>query len=176
MFQWLNEATGGGEMVSGSVDINPDLFWYPFEYYIGGLGQFGIRGAETTYGVAQMVASGEKAQLQANDIPFLRKVYGEPSRYYDFDLYDNNKEEVMQLYKEIKNDKRDDPERYKGVLKLDKKMKLVEKKLKALRAERRGFDSLPYIERVNKTAEVQEQERKLVMEYNELHERLRGKN
>ena len=174
MFQWLNEATGGGEMVSGSVDINPDLFWYPFEYYIGGLGQFGIRGAETTYGVAQMVASGEKAQLQANDIPFLRKVYGEPSRYYDFDLYDNNKEEVMQLYKEIKNDKRDDPERYKGVLKLDKKMKLVEKKLKALRAERRGFDSLPYIERVNKTAEVQEKERLLIMEYNALHEKLRG--
>ena len=40
-----------------------------------------------------MITQGEKVEMQANDIPFLRKVYGEPSRYYDFDLYDQNKSE-----------------------------------------------------------------------------------
>jgi len=173
MFQWLNEATGGSKQVSGSVDVNPDLFWYPFEYYIGGLGQFGIRGAESTYAIGQMITQGEKVEMQANDIPFLRKVYGEPSRYYDFDLYDANKSEIMQLYKELKKGKVDEPGRYKGVARLDKKMKAVEKTLKLLRAKRRTLDSLPYIERVNETARLQERERKLVMEYNELHERLR---
>jgi len=176
MFQWLNEATGGSKQVSGSVDVNPDLFWYPFEYYIGGLGQFGIRGAESTYAIGQMITQGEKVELQANDIPFLRKVYGEPSRYYDFDLYDQNKSEVMQLYKELKKGRVDEPGRYKGVVTLDKKMKAVEKTLKLLRAKRRTLDSLPYIERVNETARIQERERKLVMEYNELYEKLRGKN
>jgi hypothetical protein len=123
-----------------------------------------------------MITQGEKVELQANDIPFLRKVYGEPSRYYDFDLYDKNKSEVSQLYKELKNNRSSQPGRYKGVFALDKKMKAVEKQLKFLRAKRRGLDSLPYIQRVNETARLQEIERKLVMEYNELYEKYRGKN
>ena len=82
----------------------------------------------------------------------------------------------MQLYKELKKGKVDEPGRYKGVVTLDKKMKAVEKTLKLLRAKRRTLDSLPYIERVNETARLQERERKLVMEYNELYEKLRGKN
>lgn len=176
MFQWLNQATGGSKQVSGSVDVNPDLFWYPFEYYIGGLGQFGIRGAESTYAIGQMITQGEKVELQANDIPFLRKVYGEPSRYYDFDLYDTNKNEISQLYKELNNNRSSQPGRYKGVYALDKKMKSVEKQLKSLRAKRRELDSLPYIQRVNETAVLQERERKLVMEYNALYEKYRGKN
>jgi hypothetical protein len=80
----------------------------------------------------------------------------------------------MQLYKELKKGKVDEPGRYNGVVKLDKKMKQVEKTLKALRAKRKTLDSLPYIERVNETARIQERERKLIMEYNALHEKLRG--
>jgi len=174
LFKWMNEATGGSKQRSGSVDLNPDLFWYPFEYYIGGMGQFGVRASKAAYTIEEMIRTGEKPVLEANDIPFLRKIYGEPSKYYDFDLYDRNKEEVMQLYKELKNNKQPDRDRYKGVAKLDKKMKTIEKKLKALRERRRGFEDLPYIERVNKTAEVQERERILIMEYNELYEKLRG--
>lgn len=176
MFQWLNEATGGSEMVSGAVDINPDLFWYPFEYYIGGLGQFGMRTSTALYSIEEMIRTGEKPELQANDIPFLRKVYGEPSKYYDYDLYDKNKSEVLQLYKERKAADVKTVERYNGIVKLDKKIKLVEKKLKALRKERRAAQDLPYIQRVNKTAVLQEQERLLIMEYNALHEKLRGEN
>ena len=37
MFQWLNEATGGSKQVSGSVDVNPDLFWYPSSTTSAGL-------------------------------------------------------------------------------------------------------------------------------------------
>lgn len=174
MFQWLNEATGGSQMVSGSVDINPDLFWYPFEYYIGGLGQFTMRAATSAYSIEEMIRTGEKPVLSANDIPFLRKVYGEPSKYYDFDLYDNNKGEIMQLYKEYKNDRSSDPSRYIGVVKLDKKIKKVEKQLKSLRQQRRAAQDLPYVERVNRSAELQEKERILIMQYNALHDELRN--
>lgn len=173
-FQWMNSATGGSEMVSGSVDLNPDLFWYPFEYYIGGLGQFGFRTFETAYSIEEMIRNGEKVKLEANDIPFLRKIYGEPSKYYDFDLYDSNKEEILQLYKERKEADVKNIDRYDGVVKLDKKIKDVEKKLKALRKERRAAEDLPYIQRVNKSAELQEKQRILIMEYNALHEKLRG--
>ena len=172
-FQWMNSATGGSEMVSGSVDVNPDLFWYPFEYYIGGLGQFSMRTAKGAYSIEEMIRTGEKPQLDANDIPFLRKVYGEPSKYYDFDLYDSNKEQVLQLYKERKEADNKSLDRYNGIVKLDKKIKSVEKKLKALRKERRAAQDLPYIQRLNKSGELQEKERILIMEYNALHERLR---
>jgi hypothetical protein len=174
LFKWMNEATGGSKFKSGDIDLNPDMFWYPFEYYIGGLGQFGVRGSKAAYTIEEMIRTGDKPVLEANDIPFLRKVYGEPSRYYDFDLYDRNKGEVMQLYKELKNNRSSEPGRYKGVAALDKRMKATEKKLKALRAKRRTFEDLPYIERVNRTAEVQERERILIMQYNELYEKLRG--
>ena len=59
---------------------------------------------------------------------------------------------------------------------LVEKIKSVEKKLKRIRQLKREADKLPYIERVNRTAELQEKERILVMEYNKLHETLRGKN
>ena len=174
MFQWMNSATGGSEQVSGAVDVNPDLFWYPFEYYIGGLGQFGMRASKSVYNIEEMIRTGEKPVLEANDIPFLRKVYGEPSKYYDYDLYDNNKDEVRQLYKERKSADKKNVGRYDGIVKLDKKIKSVEKKLKSLRKERRSAKDLPYVQRVNKSAELQEKERILIMEYNELHEKLRG--
>lgn len=174
MFQWMNSATGGSEQVSGAVDVNPDLFWYPFEYYIGGLGQFGMRASKSVYNIEEMIRTGEKPVLEANDIPFLRKVYGEPSKYYDYDLYDNNKDEVRQLYKERKSADKKNVGRYDGIVKLDKKIKSVEKKLKFLRKERRSAQDLPYVQRVNKSAELQEKERILIMEYNELHEKLRG--
>ncbi len=174
MFQWMNSATGGSEQVSGAVDVNPDLFWYPFEYYIGGLGQFGMRASKSVYNIEEMIRTGEKPVLEANDIPFLRKVYGEPSKYYDYDLYDNNKDEVRQLYKERKSADKKNVGRYDGIVKLDKKIKSVEKKLKSLRKERRSAQDLPYVQRVNKSAELQEKERILIMEYNELHEKLRG--
>ena len=174
MFQWMNKATGGSETVSGSVDLNPDLFWYPFEYYIGGLGQFSMRTAKGLYSIEEMIRSGEKPVLDANDIPFLRKVYGEPSKYYDYDLYDSNKEEILQLYKERKDADTKNIDRYNGVVRLDKKIKSVEKKLKALRKERRAAQELPYVQRVNRSAELQEKERILIMEYNALHEELRN--
>lgn len=174
LFQWINKATGGSEYKSGDVDINPDLIWYPFEYYIGGMGQFVTRSGESIYAISQMIKEGEKVKMQANDIPFLRKVYGEPSKYYDFDLYDSNKEQVLQLYKERKEADVKNIDRYNGIVKLDKKIKSTEKKLKALRKERRAAQDLPFIQRVNKSAELQEKERILIMEYNALHEKLRG--
>jgi hypothetical protein len=173
-FQWMNSATGGSQMVSGSFDVNPDLFWYPFEYYIGGLGQFTMRGVTGAYNIKEMIRTGEKVKMEANEIPFLRKVYGEPSKYYDFDLYDDNKEEVQQLYKERKEADDKNIDRYQGIVKLNNRLKSIEKKLKVLRKERRAAQDLPYIERVNRSAELQEKERILIMEYNALHEKLRG--
>ncbi len=75
-FQWMNEATGGSEFVPGKADFNPDKFWYGFEYYIGGAGQFVTRTIGTGRDTYEMIKEGEKVPMKANDFPFLRKVYG----------------------------------------------------------------------------------------------------
>jgi len=133
-----------------------------------------MRGVTGAYNIKEMIRTGEKVKMEANEIPFLRKVYGEPSKYYDFDLYDDNKEEVQQLYKERKEADDKNIDRYQGIVKLNNRLKSIEKKLKVLRKERRAAQDLPYIERVNRSAELQEKERILIMEYNALHEKLRG--
>ena len=47
-----------------------------------------------------MIKEGEKVPMKANDFPFLRKLYGEFSKYYDSDAYVENANTVSQLYKE----------------------------------------------------------------------------
>ena len=175
-FRWMNEATGGNEYESGWMDSNPDKFWHIFDYYLGGAGQFINRTGEFLHGMGASIAEGEKLPVEANDVPFMRKLYGDPSKYYDYQLYSDRKEEIQQLYRTIRSgdyEKGDD--RYKGVAKLDKVIKQTEKRLKALRQERKKINDLPYAQRQVAMADLFERERKLVMKFNKLYNDTRGK-
>jgi hypothetical protein len=175
-FSWMNKATGGSAQVPGSVDVNPDKFWYGLEYYIGGAGQFVTRSLGTGRDMFEMMKEGEKVKMSANDFPFLRKVYGESSRYYDSDSYTENSNLISQLYKERKesDDKRSD--RYAGVTKLESMRKSTEKKLKALRKKRKeARDIKNYVEKQNRIYELYEKERSLLMRFNKAFEKYHGK-
>ena len=89
----MNEATGGSENVPGMIDINPDGGWYIFEYFLGGTGKFVTRSIETG---RKIVADRTEnpVDLDFNDIPFMRIVYGEPSKYYDMQLYKDREIEI----------------------------------------------------------------------------------
>ena len=176
-FQWMNEATGGSEQVPGSADFNPDKFWYGFEYYIGGAGQFITRSLGTGKDLFETIKEGEKVPMKANDFPFLRKLYGEASKYYDSDTYTDNANLVSQLYKEIKEAEDKNDKRYKGIMKLESARKSTEKKIKRLRKLRKeARDIKNYVEKQNRIYELYEKERSLLMQFNKQYEQLRGKD
>jgi hypothetical protein len=176
-FQWMNEATGGSEFVPGKVDFNPDKFWYGFEYYIGGAGQFVTRTVGTGRDTYEMIKEGEKVPMKANDFPFLRKVYGEFSKYYDSDVYVENSNLVSQLYKERKEADNKNDKRYRGIMKLESERKKTEKQIKRLRELRKeARDIKNYVERQNRIYELYEKERSLLMQFNKQYEKLRGED
>ena len=177
-FSWMNEATGGSVHKGGIVDINPDKFWYIFQYYTGGVGQFITRTGETTLKIGQRLLSegGEDIKIDYNDIPMLRRMYGEPSKYYDFNKYNDRKDEVKQLLAEIKDPSIPyDASRHKGVSALSKHLNRIEKQLKNLRKKLREVKDLDnYVERTTRTQELQDKQRKLIMEFNSTYDRLRN--
>ena len=177
-FKWMNETTGGTEFVPGALDFNPDKFWYGFEYYIGGAGQFVTRTIGTGRDLYETVTTeGEKVPMKANDFPFLRKLYGEPSRYYDADVYTENATLVSQLFKERKEAEDKNDKRYKNITKLESQRKGTEKKIKRLRKLRRDArDIKDYVERQQRIYELYEKERSLLMQFNRQFEQLRGKD
>ena len=177
-FKWMNETTGGTEFVPGALDFNPDKFWYGFEYYIGGAGQFVTRTIGTGRDLYETVTTeGEKVPMKANDFPFLRKLYGEPSKYYDADVYTENATLVSQLFKERKEAEDKNDKRYKNITKLESQRKSTEKKIKRLRKLRRDArDIKDYVERQQRIYELYEKERSLLMQFNKQFEQLRGKD
>lgn len=176
-FQWMNEATGGSEFVPGKADFNPDKFWYGFEYYIGGAGQFVTRTLGTGRDAYEMIKEGEKVPMKSNDFPFLRKLYGEFSKYYDSDVYVENANTVSQLYKERKEADNKNDKRYRGIMKLESSRKRTEKQIKRLRELRKeARDIKNYVERQNRIYELYEKERSLLMQFNKQFEQLRGQD
>jgi hypothetical protein len=169
-FMWMNEATGGSPYKDGWIDMNPDKAWYFFEYLIGGAGTFVTRTGETTYKLFQ-----DGVELQYNDIPFLRKLYGEPSKYYDYELYQDNILEVGQLAKEMKEEpRRGETERYKGIPLLNKLMKSYEKQLKEIRKEKNKARKIEdFQRRTIRMQELMDRERKIIMQFNEKFEKHR---
>ena len=176
-FSWMNEATGGSRDVPGYVDVNPDGAWYIFEYFLGGTGRFVTRSIETGRKIAADSYE-DPVNLDFNDVPFMRIVYGEPSKYYDMQKFKEREVEVKQLVAEYKNNRIPDAkDRYTGIGLLNGHLKDINKALKQVRAEKRAaIDIKDYGERVSKIQSLQERERRIVMMFNKKYEEVRGKN
>ena len=136
--KWLNEVSGGGEFRSGSIDVQPEIFEYIVDQYIGGTGQFVKNIMATTEGLVD-AAAGEEFDLETRKIPFARRFAGENSRYIDQSQYYKRRDEVSTIvrdYKEsIASGQRPslDKKVYASTLALEKVYKNIDKKLKGLR-------------------------------------------
>jgi len=173
-FSWMNDATGGTQDVPGSVDMNPDKLWYTVEYFMGGPGMFVERTSKTVRRMKAKAIDKENIDLDFNDVPMMRIIYGEPSKYYDYELFSNRQEKVKQLKREVKRTKDFSNPRYKGLKRLDSAVNEINKTLKVLRAKRRGARDIKDFGK--RTAEVQrlmDLERKQVMKFNKLYNELR---
>jgi len=200
-FQWMNEASGGSKYRSGTYDYNPDQLWYMYEYYIGSAGRFVGNTGELATNMYEMgknsyrlaaekglnyegfkkLTSGfqdkNKIQMRPSQIPLIRKIYGEPSRYFDSDLYKENTFEVQQLSKELKEEPILEPGRYRGVQELNQLFKETNKALQFIRAQRRGAKEIEdRTKRINLLYDLDERQRRLMTMYNKRHEELRQKN
>ena len=171
-FSWLNEATGGSDRVSGSIDINPDRMWYVFEYFIGGAGNFVNRTGKTIRSVGAKFEDSDY-DISINDIPFLRIMYGEQSRYYDHGKYRDNETRVKQLYLERKDTKDWNNSRYDGILELNNKLKITEKKLKKLRDDRKKAREIKDFTRRSVENRKLWTKRIIIMEFNKRYDELR---
>ena len=176
-FSWMNEATGGSEDVPGVIDVNPDGGWYIFEYFLGGTGRFVTRSIETG---RKIVAdrSENPIDLDFNDIPFMRILYGEPSKYYDMQKFKDSEVEIKQLAAELKSNRIPNAgNRYRGVSSLNEYLKTINKSLKIIRAQKRAAKKISnYGERVSKIQELMDKERRLVMAFNKKYEEIRGQD
>tara|TARA_R110002049_G_scaffold102101_1_gene247448 strand:+ start:457 stop:9108 length:8652 start_codon:yes stop_codon:yes gene_type:complete len=174
-FEWMNETTGGSKHVPGNVDMNPDKFWHIFDYFIGGAGQFVTRTGETAFKVGTKLIVDNDVKVEFNDIPLMRKMYGEPSKYYDFGKFKEREVEINQLLREYKKDRSEDMSRYRNLIPLDNTLKSINKQLKVLRARKReARDIGNYAERSIRIQELMDKERMLIMKFNKIYDKIRN--
>ena len=174
-FSWMNEATGGSEYKSGGLDFNPDKFWYMFEYYIGGAGQFVNRSLfKFPKQLKAKLFYDQDIQIQAGDVPLARILYGQPNKYFDMEKFKDNQQEFESLYKELKEGYTFDKERHKGIgSSTNKILRSTLKELKFLRSKKKDLRDLPYDERLLRTQKIRDRERQLIMRFNKYYEQAR---
>tara|TARA_X000001036_G_scaffold28804_1_gene23804 strand:+ start:19601 stop:28237 length:8637 start_codon:yes stop_codon:yes gene_type:complete len=198
----LNEMTGGTENISaklqGGIDVNPDPYYYILQSYWGGAGDFveesiglGRKGLSVGYRKSQQLLGSKNSEefvnnlmttksedmpvVRFSDVPILKSIYGGPSRFFDYDLYEENKENVLQFEREMKKGTtvREDLD-FTGVQRLKNELKQTEEALKLYRKAKLKARDLPYIDRVNAMYEIQEAERKEIMFFNAMYYKHRG--
>ena len=196
----LQEMTRPGHRITGGIDINPDPYYYIAQSYWGGAGDFvtesvGLAkaGLAATYRKIDILSQSRNDDefvnnllsskdsdlptIKISDVPILKTIYGGPSRFYDFDLFERNRQEVKELDVVITKGRGmpSDPNMI-GVQKLADELKQTEKMLDLLRDAKKQVRELPYIERTNAAYELQEAERKEVMRFNALYYKYRGQH
>ena len=93
----LNRITGGTENISGGIDISPDTLEHLIDFNIGGAGRFVTNVLDTSIGIAR----GDK--VDAASWPGARRLYSQPSPYYDMGIYYDRREHLKQLENELKS-------------------------------------------------------------------------
>jgi hypothetical protein len=207
-FSALNEMTGGSENVSATtvnpygVDINPDPVYYILQSYWGGAGDFliesgglgrvGLTLADRKFDqlmqsqtnddfITNLLTAPKDSEapiIRFSDVPILKSIYGGPSRFYDFDLYEENVQEILQLEQEAKKGGESRTKfNYVGVVELKELYNNTEEGLKVVRQLKRAARNIDdYIERSNEAYRLQEVERVLVTRFNASYYILRGQH
>lgn len=113
---FLNWATGGTEYVPGMIDLSPDVMEYMYDYMLGGVGAFGRRLFDTATNTVPAALSGDLQEIDINNFPVFRKLYGNVSERVSFEDYFNKVNHVLARGEEMKSAMREgDPERIKSV-------------------------------------------------------------
>ena len=198
--QYLNEMSGGREKISGGINVNPDPYYYLLISLTGGAGKFASDAIDITYTGSQIVKNAinessnnkgflealrdtEKPILKRSDVPILKILYGEASRFFDYDLFEENRTQVKQFEAQAKayaegEDVTLEGLNFAGINKLSKDLKQAEDMLSEIRSfkkQLRQGDEIDYIKKMNMLHYLEEEERKAIMYFNARYYDLRGK-
>lgn len=199
MAQYLNEMSGGREKISGDINFNPDPYYYLLISLTGGAGKFAADVVDLGYTGSQIVKNAvnettdskgflealrdtEKPKIRRNDIPIVKILYGEASRFFDYDLFTENRKDVEQFVAQAKayqegEDVTVEGLNFVGVNQLKSDLKQAEDMLTAIRdfkKQLRDNDEIDYIKRMNMLHDLGEEERKAIMYFNARYYDLRG--
>jgi len=201
LFVGLHEMTGGKTYIDGTLEVNPDPYYYIASSYWGGAGDFVMD--VTTLGRSAYVTGARKYNalmstrtneefietlfktpqedrpvIRFNDVPIVKTIYGAgASRFYDFDLYEKNVYDVLQFDKELRKGTVESRQGvdFTGIQALKKEYLKVEDALRVIREEKKkARDIEDYIDRSNRAYQLQEAERQLVTIFNAKYYQLRG--
>ncbi len=173
-FSWMNEATGGSQEVPGALDFNPDKLWYGVEYFMGGPGLFVERTSKTVRRLNAKIINKEDVDIGFNDVPMLRIIYGEPSKYYDMEVYSDRVNLLRGLEKEMERTRDFNNPRYRGVTKLRREAKKTESKLRKLRKQRKEVRNITdFGKRTAETQRLMDLERSEIMKFNKYYDEQR---
>ena len=199
MAQYLNEMSGGREKISGDINLNPDPYYYLLISLTGGAGKFAADVVDLGYTGSQVVKNAinettdskgflealrdtEKPRIRRNDIPIVKILYGEASRFFDYDLFTENRKDIEQFVAQAKayqegKDVTVEGLNFVGVNQLKSDLKQTEDMLDAIRdfkKQLRDNDEIDYIKRMNMLHDLGEEERKAIMYFNARYYDLRG--
>ncbi|MDP4546475.1 LPD38 domain-containing protein [Marinobacter sp. MDS2] len=154
----LNRATGGSDYRSGAVDLSPDVMDYLVGYYGGGAYDF-FTNRTPNFGAKWL----QGVELEAREVPFLRKLHGKVLPYEDQSKFYDRRDEINQLTAERDALKGADRARFLrdhgNKLRLSGAMNATEKRLKLLRKKRDRIEALDDLTAAEKDVKLQEVER-----------------
>lgn len=114
--QFLNWATGGTEYVPGMIDLSPDVMEYMFDYMTGGVGAFARRIVDTATSTVPAALSGDLQEIEMNNVPIFRKLYGNVSTRVSLEDYFDKVNHVLARGEEYRSAMSEgNPERIKSV-------------------------------------------------------------
>jgi hypothetical protein len=198
MNKYLNELTGGKEYISGKGDFNPDPYYYLMLSLLGGAGKFAgdvvdlsvtggaivrnaINETDDNVGFLQALVETEKPIIRRNEIPFAKIILGEASRFYDFDMFDQNRLDVEQHLAQAKayaegEDVNVEGVDFTGIQALDETLKNTTDMLSQIREARRNLrqSDVDYIKKNNILYLLEEEEKKTLVYFNARYYELRG--
>ena len=99
---FLNKATGGSEYVPGYISIKPDAMEYVYDYILGATGATARRVFDTAMNDVPKVLQGDFENIEFNNIPVLRKIYGNVSERMSFEDYFEKVNHVLLRGEELK--------------------------------------------------------------------------
>ena len=100
--EWANEQTGGNAYQPGAIDASPEILDYLVGSYAGAGPKTGKRLLFDNLGWL-LTAQGDLTKIEANDVAFLRRVYGEQNDHTVASMYYENVEEIDQAQKAWEN-------------------------------------------------------------------------
>lgn len=97
--EFLNSATGGVGKVKGAIDVSPEAIQYLINQAVGGTGKV----AFNLIDLGNKEITGQK--IGVSDVPILRKVIGEPSKYADLGDYYDRVTKISPIEAQLKSSK-----------------------------------------------------------------------